>query len=237
MSQKSEAAEDLEDFDRWKEVYMNLFDPIVGYDDVKGLLRLALVAEKPVHIMLEGPPASAKTLFLMELGRLPRAHFLVGGSASKAGLTDALLLHQPRYLLLDEVETIDNARDYSVLLHLMENQEVVETKYRRHNRVPLRARVFAAGNNVSLLPPALLSRFGGPKGVIRFKEYTGSEFLQIAEEVLVQREGLERAFAREAAKAALDLGTRDLRTAIRLARLAKGPEELKQVVETLRRHR
>ncbi len=115
---------------------LTMFESIIGFGDVKDLFHRALASPRPVHL-------------LMELARLPGAYFLVGGSTTRAGLTDALLLFRPRYLLLDEIETIRSPRDYSVLLHLMENQEVVETKYRRHNRVPLRTWVFAAGNDIS----------------------------------------------------------------------------------------
>ncbi|MDG6898650.1 MAG: hypothetical protein JRN24_02820, partial [Nitrososphaerota archaeon] len=213
----------------------DLFAPIVGYDDVKDLLRMALVAEKPVHVLLEGPPASAKTLFLMEVGRLPRAVVALGGTSTKAGLTDLLLTYRPRYLLLDEVETIDNARDYAALLHLMENQEVVETKFRRHARTPLTTWVFAAGNDVSKLPPALLSRFGGPKGVIRFREYTSAEFVDVASAVLATRECVPTDFARKVATSTLDLGSKDVRLVVRLARMSKDEAALARVVETMRR--
>ena len=215
----------------------DLFSPIIGYDDVKDLFRAALQADKPVHVLLEGPPASAKTLFLMEIGRLQRAVVALGGSSSKAGLTDLLLTYRPRYLLVDEIETIDNARDYAALLHLMENQEVIETKFRRHARTPLVTWVFAAGNDVSKLPPALLSRFGGPKGVIRFREYTSAEFLDVAAAVLAMREDVPADFARKVATATIDLGSKDVRLAVRLARMAQDETTLARVAETMRRRR
>ncbi len=221
----------------YAEALTTLFDPIVGYDDVKWFMGRAVMTDEPVHVLLEGPPASAKTLFLMEIARLPKAYFAVGGNATKAGITDMLLVYQPRYLLLDEVETVDNARDYAALLHLMENQEVIETKYRRHGRTPMRTWVFAAGNDATRLPPALLSRFGGKAGVIHFKEYTSAEFLDIAANVLVQRERIPADFAKRVATATLDLGSRDVRLAIRIGRLAKTDEDLAKVVETLRRRR
>ncbi len=222
----------------YAEVLTTLFDPIVGYDDVKWLLRRAVVTDAPVHVLLEGPPASAKTLFLMEIARLPGAEFALGGTSTKAGLTDMLLVYRPRYLLVDEVETIDNQRDYAALLHLMENQEVIETKYRRHERTPMKTWVFAAGNDASRLPPALLSRFGGKAGVIHFKAYTSAEFLEIAANVLVQREGTPGDFAKRVATATLDLGSRDVRLAIRIGRLSKTDEDdLAKIVETLRRRR
>jgi predicted ATPase with chaperone activity len=41
-----------------------LFDDIVGFEDVKDLFKMAIQAERPVHLLLCGPPASAKSLFM-----------------------------------------------------------------------------------------------------------------------------------------------------------------------------
>ena len=45
------------------EVSDDLFEDIIGHNDVKELLHACLVAEKPVHVLLTGPPALAKSLF------------------------------------------------------------------------------------------------------------------------------------------------------------------------------
>ncbi len=34
-----------------------LFDPVIGFDDIKEIFQLSLHADKPVHILLVGPPA------------------------------------------------------------------------------------------------------------------------------------------------------------------------------------
>ncbi len=219
------------------QVILTLFDPIVGYDDVKDLFRRALTARRPVHVALQGPPASAKTLFLTEVGRLPGSFFVVGGSTSKAGLTDALLTYRPAYLLVDEIETITNPRDYATLLHLMENQQVVEAKYGRHHVEPMSVSVFAAGNDLSRLDPALISRFGGPKCVVHFKEYTPKEFLEVTVNVLVKREGVAPEFAKKVAEAMLGIRTLDVRSAVHVARLAEDEYGLASVITTLQRRR
>jgi hypothetical protein len=41
-----------------------LFNPIIGFDDIKEIFQLSIKADKPVHILLVGPPASAKSLFM-----------------------------------------------------------------------------------------------------------------------------------------------------------------------------
>jgi Holliday junction DNA helicase RuvB len=49
------------------EIPEDIFGDIVGHDDVKELLRACLLAEKPVHVLLAGPPALAKSLFLWDI--------------------------------------------------------------------------------------------------------------------------------------------------------------------------
>ncbi|GAH66105.1 unnamed protein product, partial [marine sediment metagenome] len=63
----------------------DLFDFILGHDKLKDLLWRSLNAERPVHILMVGPPASAKSMFLGELARLPFSRFTLGGGTSKAG--------------------------------------------------------------------------------------------------------------------------------------------------------
>jgi predicted ATPase with chaperone activity len=47
-----------------------LFNDIIGYNDVKRLVRMALDSDEQSHILLSGPPASAKTMFLESLRKL-----------------------------------------------------------------------------------------------------------------------------------------------------------------------
>jgi Holliday junction DNA helicase RuvB len=65
----------------------DLFEDIIGHDEVKELLRAALLAEKPVHILLAGPPALVKSLFLWDIERVcgERAVWLVGSQRAKRG--------------------------------------------------------------------------------------------------------------------------------------------------------
>jgi predicted ATPase with chaperone activity len=62
-----------------------LFEDIIGYDDIKTLFRMAINANDPVHILLIGPPASAKTLFMRTLTQLQNSYLIDGGNSTKAG--------------------------------------------------------------------------------------------------------------------------------------------------------
>jgi predicted ATPase with chaperone activity len=55
------------------------FEEIIGYDHVKRLFRMALDSDSAIHILLVGPPASAKTMFLTSLMQLKNSYFSDGG--------------------------------------------------------------------------------------------------------------------------------------------------------------
>src|SRR5215211_6180870 len=78
----------------------SLFDDIVGFEDVKGLFEKAIRAERPVHLLLCGPPASAKSLFMRSLTKLERSYYAVGSSSTKSRIFDYLFEHRPRYFSL-----------------------------------------------------------------------------------------------------------------------------------------
>jgi hypothetical protein len=67
-----------------------LFDDIIGFEDVKALFKMAIKAERPVHLLLYGPPSSGKSLFMSSLTRLERSYYAVGSSSTKSGIFDYL---------------------------------------------------------------------------------------------------------------------------------------------------
>ncbi len=106
-----------------------MFEDIIGHDDIKELLTAVLLAEKPVHVLLAGPPALAKSLFLWDMERVcgEQAIWLVGSATSKAGLWDLMAEREPRILLIDELDKM-SAADTAALLSLMEGGRLVRTK-------------------------------------------------------------------------------------------------------------
>ena len=85
----------------------SLFDDIIGYEDVKDVFERAIEAERPVHLLLCGPPASAKSLFMSSLTKLERSYYAVGSSSTKSGIFDYLFQHRPRYFIVDELEKMN----------------------------------------------------------------------------------------------------------------------------------
>jgi Holliday junction resolvasome, helicase subunit len=193
-----------------------LFTDIIGHEDVKALLKATLLAEKPVHVMLTGPPALAKTLFLWDIEQTfgEQAIWLVGSATSKAGLWDHVAEREPKILLIDEMDKM-NAVDMAALLTMMEGGRLVRAKRGRELDIHNPLKVVAASNRLEKLSPELRSRFA----IRKLNPYSRSEFLTVVRGVLVRKEGLSSELAEEVARK-LDGRSQDVRDAIRIARLA-----------------
>ncbi|KTB47854.1 ATPase family associated with various cellular activities (AAA) [Dehalogenimonas alkenigignens] len=194
----------------------SLFGDIIGHDGVKELLRASLLAEKPVHVLLTGPPALAKTLFLWDIERAggEKAIWLVGSATSKAGLWDLVAEREPGILLIDEIDKMNSA-DTAALLTMMEGGRLVRAKRGRELNLSNPIRVIAASNRSEKLSPELRSRFA----IRQLFPYGRAEYLTVVQGVLVRCEGLSAELAVEIA-GRLDGLTQNVRDAIRVARLA-----------------
>ena len=194
----------------------DLFEDIIGHDEVKELLRASLLAEKPVHVLLAGPPALAKTLFLWDIERAcgERAIWLVGSATSKAGLWDVVAERQPQIILIDELDKM-SAADTAALLSMMEGGRLVRAKVGRELDLQNTLWVIAATNRVDVLSPELRSRFA----IRRLNPYSRDEYLTVVRGVLVRRENTSPELAEEIAKR-LGGRSQDVRDSIRVARLA-----------------
>ncbi|MEM2233729.1 MAG: AAA family ATPase [Nitrososphaerota archaeon] len=219
-----------------REIPPDLFSIIVGHGDVKEILWRSIRSNGTVHVLLHGSPASAKSLFLEELSRLPNSRFVLGSSLTKAGLIQVLFDNRPRYLIIDEIDKISDEDNLSALLSLMERGIVVETKYNRQRSIRLTTTVFAAANRIEVLPPELLSRFVR----LRFRDYMPDEFMEVVRVVLTEREKVPPPLAIYIGEKVLrELASRDPRDAVKVARLMseQTKEEVDRVIEILVRRR
>ncbi len=165
--------------------YYHLFNNIVGYEDIKEIFRRTIISssDKQIHILLCGPPASAKSLFMQQLMKLENSYFTLGSHSSKSGMVDALFEKQPRYLIVDEIDKM-SPKDQTVLLSLMETGIIAETKYKRAREIQLKTSVFATANETKKLLQPLLTRFS----VLHLPLYTFEEFRKITQRVLCHEE-------------------------------------------------
>jgi Holliday junction DNA helicase RuvB len=209
-----------------------VFDSIVGYDDVKRLFQMSLSSDKPVHILLVGPPASAKTLFMLECMKLERSYFTLGSHSTKSGMIDYLFEKRPRYLIVDEIEHMP-MKDQTALLSLMETGIVAETKFQKTRNTQMKTWVFATSNGTERMLTPLLSRFI----VLHFKQYSLGSFTEICTHLLA-REGVAPDVAAATADAVWNkLKSKDIRDCVKLGRLAKSKEDVEWIAQTMRNYK
>ncbi len=212
----------------------SLFECIIGYEDLKDEIRFTLREGRKTHYLLVGPPATAKSLFLMELGRLSGTYPATGSRVSGAGLTDALFNYQPKILLLDEIDKIPMDAT-AVLLSVMESGDVLETKYKRHKGLKLDLSVFAAGNTDKTIPPELLSRFDTK---LYFPAYSFEDFILVCKRYLSRQENIPDSLAEYIGKETWQQLDKDVRTARGIARRLREntTDDVGRVVRFLRKY-
>jgi Holliday junction DNA helicase RuvB len=210
----------------------SMFDDIVGFDDIKDLFKMAIQAERPVHLLLCGPPSSGKSLFMSSLTRLERSYYAIGNSSTKSGIFDYLFEQRPHFFILDELDKM-NKKDQTSLLNLMESGILSELKHNQQRITQLKTWVLASCNSTDKLLPPLITRFR----VIQFKPYTEQEFVEIVVNLL-DREGVDREVALIIADGVFNrLKSSNIRECVRIARLARNDSaQVNRIIDTFEKY-
>ena len=204
-----------------------LFADVYGCEDIKKLFRMTLESNDACSILLTGPPASAKTLFLRCLMKLKGSHFIDCSSASKSGIVDYVFKNKPKYLLLDELDKLSR-KDQTFLLNLIETGIVSETKYNKTRKMEIKTSVFATSNNIKKIIEPLQSRFF----IVKLHAYTYEQFHEITVILLTSSKcNIDEEIAK-ATTEAVWMTSKSIRDAIKMARIAKSVEDVNWLVTT-----
>src|SRR5918992_920407 len=191
------------------------------------LFGMALESDHSCHVLLTGPPASAKTLFLQSLMKLKDSHFIDCSNATKSGVVDYIFDKKPKYLLLDELDKLSR-KDQTFLLNLMETGIVSETKYNKTRKMEIKTSVFATSNNVERIIEPLQSRFF----IVKLQAYTYEQFYEITIRLLTSDQyNVDEETAKATAKAVWNT-SRNIRDTIKIAKMSKSVEGVDWLVTT-----
>jgi replication-associated recombination protein RarA len=209
------------------------FSEIVGYSDVKELF-MKCIQSNNMHVILDGPPASAKSLFLYEMLRnLGDAYFVDCTNASGPGLVDYLFENDVKYLLLDEVEKMSN-RDQNVLLNLMETGILTSTKVKKTRSKNMDISIYATTNHIEELSKPFRSRFME----FSLPPYTYDEFCDISVKLLGKRYDHDKELSLKIADTVwYKIEPRDIRDLLQVGKLSKTLDDVDFVVNTLQKYK
>jgi Holliday junction DNA helicase RuvB len=202
-----------------------LFDSIIGHDEHKEILKRIIENEKPLHVLLLGSPATAKTLFLLELTKIPNSIY-VTPYITFSGLFDYLDT-EPQLLLIDQIDNIKYSDVYRLLIDLCEYGIITKTSYNEKISKIVKTKVIATANSVKRIPQALLSRFL----ILQFKRYSEEEFKAISKELLKSYNLSEdvKDYIIEKCKNSLDV-----RNVLKLANICKTKEDVDKFMKIVR---
>jgi hypothetical protein len=126
------------------------FGDIEGYDDIKDIIRRALDAEDNYNLLFIGPPASAKTLFLLGIIEYKKGVYFDGSNTTNR-ILDVLEEKRPKIICIDELDKMSRLFQEK-LLNFMESGHIKVDQMRKHHDFKIQgAKVFAACNEISRL--------------------------------------------------------------------------------------
>jgi Holliday junction DNA helicase RuvB len=198
------------------------FSNVIGYPEIKKLLLRAIISKEPVNVLLTGPPASSKSVFLLDmLQGLEDAYFIDAVGASGAGMIDHLFNNSTKYLLIDEIDKLKK-NDQAALLNVMETGIISETKLKG------KTSIFATSNNVERLSEPLRSRFM----ILHLEDYTYEEFKEIVGRLLKKRYDMEPEVSEKISFGVWNyMKSKDVRDAIKIAKLTKSSSDIDWLVK------
>ena len=95
------------------------FENIHGYDDIKDIVKRALDTEDNYNLLFIGPPASAKTLFLLGIIEYKKGVYFDGSNTTNR-ILDVLEEKGPKIIFIDELDKMPR-QFQEKLLNFMES--------------------------------------------------------------------------------------------------------------------
>jgi holliday junction DNA helicase RuvB len=197
-----------------RERALRVFSNIEGLDDVKEMMLRALESPERAHTLLTGPPACAKSLFMLQIEKYlsSKVYFAEGAATTKAGLQRFIAENQHKeIIIIDEIDKMP-MKDQEGLLTMMERAAFTSTKVRNTKTVKASMVIFATSNGTERLSKPLLSRFT----VFEVPEYFYPEFEAISIRIINK---LPQNVVIQIASSVWKTGSRDIRDVLKIAKL------------------
>jgi replication-associated recombination protein RarA len=213
----------------------SFFSKIYLFDDLKFNMYLALTSPKQMNVLLYGPPASAKSLFMKIIEEnCEDVLYFDASNASGAGLIEVLNENQnKKIILIDEIGML-NKTSLDALRGLLNDGHVVKTLKKKNYDIQMpNVKVFATTNDLNM-PKPILSRFM----VYQLPPYSDEEFVRVSQHCL--QDEIPAETAEIIANVMTANNMKDIRKVIHVAgsiRREFTMEQVVKVIETMIRYK
>jgi replication-associated recombination protein RarA len=206
------------------------FSKIYGIDSVKENIFRVLIAKEQVNVLLIGPPATSKTLFMMEIQeRCNDVCYFDAANTSGAGLIESLYNHQKmKILIIDEIDKLKK-NDLNSLLGLLNNGKIDKSLKNMNYNFSMNCKIFATSNSNTKLSKPMRSRFQE----YHLPEYSDDEFIEVVKFCLADK--ITSITAEIISKILLVHERKDVRAAISVSNLLQRGDtmdDIARVIET-----
>jgi Holliday junction resolvasome RuvABC ATP-dependent DNA helicase subunit len=218
-----------------RERALKAFSKIEGMDDIKEMMLRALESPERSHTLLMGPPACAKSLFMLEIEKFMRtkSYFAEGAATTKAGIQKFIAENQDKeIIIIDEIDKMP-IKDQEGLLTMMERAAFTSTKVRNTKTVKANVVIFATSNSTERLSKPLLSRFT----VFEIPKYSYPEFEAISVRIIKK---LPQNIITQIASSVWKTGSKDIRDVLKIAKLCNPSdteEDINRLIDISHKHR
>ena len=175
-----------------------------------------------------GPPASAKTLFLLGIIEYKNAVYFDGSNTTNR-ILDVLEEKRPKIICIDELDKVPKQFQDKLLTFMESGHIKVDQMCKQYDFAIKGAKVFAACNEITRLSRPLQSRFR----CLHLPPYTEEQFLEVSAKVLPKLK-----IAHVIGKAVWNQRG-DIRDVISIGKLVRkndGPEEVEQIIMTMAKY-
>ncbi|MDQ2684585.1 MAG: AAA family ATPase [Thermoproteota archaeon] len=193
---------------------------------MKENLFRALISDDQINILLIGPSATSKTLFMTTIQeKCNNVFYFDASNTTGAGLIEELYNNRrARLVIIDEIDKL-RKNDMNSLLGLLNDGRIVKSlKQIRYDFKFENIKVFATSNSVISLSKPVRSRFQE----YHLNEYTDKEFLNVVKFCLQNKLPIE--INEMIGILLIDSNIKDVRTAIGLANLLKKDDSRDDVI-------
>ena len=206
------------------------FSKIYGLDSIKENIFRVLIAKEQVNVLLIGPPATSKTLFMMVIQeRCNDVCYFDAANTSGAGLIEVLYNHQKmKILIIDEIDKLKK-NDLNSLLGLLNNGKIDKSLKNMNYNFSMNCKIFATSNSNTKLSKPVRSRFQE----YHLPEYSDDEFIEVVKFCLDEK--ITSITAEIISKILLAHERKDVRAAISVSNLLQRDDtmdDIARVIET-----